>query len=365
MSSGTPLLLLSDRSNSRKAEVKAKPCEISGHAELQPTWSVLDKPLESSKPLEKQQTDLHSSDAALGTTEPATTRRSAEGSQHGNQYGIDIILQQSNEQTESVPSRERTVTRPVRTFGTPLSTILEQQSCATLDAERQTPLNPSPTRVRGVTRQVSKSLDEAALHEFQNIVTGLQIGNADISSDHTNEPVDRSILHSGGGQVAEPNYAIAFVRSATPPGHSSWPGDQVSTAATNSSRPPTGTGHPTTKKGWLLSIRDFLRITTPSEHGQTAFSRESIRAARSTSRPAWQASRNSFNYRGKHPFELTQSESASNGSHKASRSCDERDCMARDYSGIPSCTMPLNYLQISILSPPSSSRLGLRCFRRR
>jgi hypothetical protein len=344
MASRTPLLL-SDRSNNRKAVNDAPLNGVLGHTEMRATHSDAGQSSESIKLLEENV--LRSSNAALDTTTATDVNPAAEVPKHNNQYSKDTLVQQSNDQAESAPSRDNATTRPARTCGTPLSTILEQTARTTLDPSRHTPPLPSPTRAQGVTREVSMSLDESAMQEFRNTIASVRVEGNNLSSDATSDLPDRSILQGGVSRVAEPNYAVAFVRSATPPGHCPWPGDREPTAATNSSNPPMEQLQPPTKKGCLRSIRDYFRITIPSEHGQTAFSRDSIQAARSTTRPAWHAPRNSFNYRGKHPFELELSDNLRDGSHKPPSSCDGRNCTAAVPSDLPSAALLHYYMQSS------------------
>lgn len=77
-------------------------------------------------------------------------------------------------------------------------------------------------------------------------------------------------------------------------GKCKWPGNLEMAASTTVGHAPIRDTHAKTRKGLLRSICDYSRTTTPTEHGQTAFSRANIQAAKSTSRPARHASRNTF-----------------------------------------------------------------------
>lgn len=150
-------------------------------------------------------------------------------------------------------------------------------------------------------RQVSKSADEVALQDHRRIIPGTRLDPSNFSSD-LGDPLQRAIVQGSH----EPNYATAFARFPTPETSCTWPGDRERAAATNLRPTPTTpieTSNTASKQGFLRLIRDYFRTTTPSEHGGTAFSRASIDAVQSTSRPAWHPPRNTFNYRGQHPFE--------------------------------------------------------------
>lgn len=163
---------------------------------------------------------------------------------------------------------------------------------------------------------ISRSVDEAALSEFRSIFANPRMESSDLSSASAIYPLDRSVV-SG----AHANYAKQFVRSSTPPTSCTWPGDHESTEAAVTEGPSTQNGSATRRAKWR-SIRDYLRITNPTAHGQTVFSRESIDAARSTSqRPMWRQSSNAFQHRGAHPFELDGRQSLELRSRKESSTC--------------------------------------------
>ena len=170
-------------------------------------------------------------------------------------------------------------------YGTPLATITESKSCATLSTS-SAGAPGMPCMAAAVPKRISQSVDEAALREFRAIFTSSR-ADSHLSSDPANEAL-------GNAQYTRPAspYYPAFARCMTPLGQRRWPGDLDSSP----------THRPSGRRGpgdILRSVRDYFRITTPSRHGQTAFSRDAIRL----SRPHWRPSVNSYAYCGEHPFQ--------------------------------------------------------------
>jgi hypothetical protein len=139
---------------------------------------------------------------------------------------------------------------------------------------------------------VSKSLDEAALLGFQNVVTNMRTASSNFHQilQRCTGKLSCSIVHS----------LIAVLHSSDPL-HL-----QARKHGLGIARTPHQPFQGRTRTKEVAPCAIFLRVTTPFQHGQTAFSRENIQAIRSmrvTRQPAWRPPRNSFSYRGRHRFE--------------------------------------------------------------
>ena len=150
-----------------------------------------------------------------------------------------------------------------------------------------------------VRRRVSASLDENLLAKTW--------GTSSIGDEGVVAHLSSLASSDGPGEAlaaekAVPDYGKSFERSTTPPGQRAWPGDQHDGRlhGRDEGRPATP-AIPATVRSRLRAFRDALRVTTPGEHGQTAFSREYIQFT--NRRGQWRPPRNTFNYRGRHPFE--------------------------------------------------------------
>ena len=273
----------------------------------------LNEPMRSST----QPASQHEAQITTHTPADSTTARATRSSPH-NEYSF-------NQQTRarkidgpitSAPSRGICVTPSAGTgsFGTPLSTIVEQRSCASLDAGGQKSFHGNEGG-RNAQRQASRSLDEAALREFRNIIANARGESSNLSSDPSNDPLDRSVV-----QGAHANYAKCFIRSPTPLGGCTWPGDRERQPTTSVGTTPMNDAKKSQKGIWR-AVRDYFRITTPAAHGQTAFSRDSIDAVRST-RLGWRQSPNTFNHRGTHPFHADRGKSPRS---QLGKEVDDRD----------------------------------------
>lgn len=202
--------------------------------------------------------------------------------------------------------------------GTSLSTIKEQQSYNTLDtlsdsASMKTPV-PVPcasTSRQAVRKRISKSLDDAIL-EFRNIFAR--------SEGVTNTSSHLSLSDAAYARPATPTYP-PFCRSSTPVGVGKWPGDQdlLYPQQDTYTQLHRTQSHQSASRGLLRAVRDFFRTTTPLEHGQTAFSRNHLHAARPRRLAEWRPPQNSFNYQGHHPFERDENDRPPSDGATASR----------------------------------------------
>ena len=297
--------VLSDISNF-KAPTAESPLDVDRVHELesQVQWLFDDESKRPSMQTESQQEARASVRTSANATTAATRARLHEDSCKDTPKS----MQKPNGPKSSAPTYNYCVTGS-KTFGTPLSTILEQRSTASL-ARNARQFFDTQGKGQHVQRQASRSLDEAALQEFRKIIA--HVDSSDLSTEPADDPLDRSVV-----QGAHANYASSFVRSPTPPDSCRWPGDREPEMSTSVGASPARASRTSSKTVWR-SIRDYFRITTPALHGQTAFSRESIDAVGST-RPAWRNSPNTFNHRGNHPFALNHEQSIDSGSSKGPR----------------------------------------------